>query len=1248
MGAGETGEAGGGGRAGVERRGEPREGEAGGESHVACKAIPHGGHVGLQAGIEAAWQVRPHDDMCGAAQSIHHAPCSRHCSIPCPIPCLLTYQFVPSLAPVAPPCACRGRGSRAVVEAVGRAAVLHDASYHSAIQLTGAQADISALLACCTSPGALPLASRPAPATPHTAHAARTDRGDGGAGEAARGEAWRRGVLELRALLCSVSSDTSSSDVIGPASFMWQAVACAAEQGCDGAARAPRATARAPGATAVLGAASGQGGGGERGGGEVKGGQKDEGFGWKQRRREKQGRRKQEQRRQRCVWVWVHALMLPDALAALTAASQQLDQESSSEQKGWRRRRVSVESREGELCRLEVAGRAALPLLLSVLRPSAPFNTLSPVLLPLPFPAAAAPAASASPAAPTSASPAGRSASSAAASARLQQSEASWKVLAEQGAHLPGGAVVGLRAVDARLLAGRGREAGGVAGGAPGGRIGSSHGQHTGSADVLHKGGLCFDWWRDVAGSVDGASIAAAPTLWIPREQHRAARCRGEHGARRGGGNESHMEMHDAWEAEEEARLTMGDSGEERAETREGVGGQRGGEVRGTAAAVTSTTPLPLSAPPPQRLLDAWRRALKLQGLMGAREAQRMGESVAGQWVQWQAGRGEGGSGGEGRGGGDGACGGEVCGEQAGCDVVVVKHGCGAMQGAAVTRCGVAVTRCGVAVTRWSVIVPSEWLQVCWYPFILHGAHAIGLAERHTLFTAAGLPLFPYDYSETFGYRCHVAASYLLQRARYDRTPPSKRPLCPPLPPAWAAASGAWGGAGEGGERGRDGGEGREGGGGEAEADMDLRVARCSARALSALLPAALRHGSRAAAHGDAADGEGGGGRGLWVDGRVTDQGGKGHAGQAGSGGGGWKLGAVGGAHGSRVGGAHGSRVGGAHGSRVSVEWRRVGERERGSTTWEERGADAAGGACVADGHGGGSVGMAMDVDSPAACPPLPLHALSSTAAPPRQHEQQGTCMVAVRVVPAGRGAAQAAAELCVPSPQDFHRFCFRRNGASVHGVHSPRASPLRLGPTLALALPLQLPPLPVYPGSVRASAWRGVVLPPSLLRTRLGSVPVAMARKTKRQVQKQKQRERRRGTEEEQYVASLRETEGLQRKEGDGARGGGQWCGGTRRGIREVVGFVTSAAPRGSKSRVSLGCVRASALHAAACRQYSSTIPSLSTIPSISTTSPSAALLPSVRVLLLMRCPASSAFRPVLVSLAAEDSGHLASTGWS
>ncbi|CAI5504173.1 unnamed protein product [Closterium sp. Naga37s-1] len=911
----------------------------------------------------------------------------------------------------------RGRGSRAVVEAAGRAAVLHDASYHSAIQLIAAQvgcpADICALLARCTPPGALPLAPRLPPSTPHTPHAACTGRGAGARGEAAwgeaaEGEAWRRGVLELRAMgsmphpppanrpsvtiilphptpppsstasplppfplpptstvspappcdqLFSSASDASSSDVIGPASFMWKPVACA-----GGAAVQGSGSGDAPFASAV-GAASSGCGGREGGGGEVKG--MEEGMGWKQRRRERQGRRKQEQRRQRCVWVWVHALMLPDALAALTAASQHMGlnrsppmpgQESSSEQKGWRRRRVSVESREGELCRLEVAGRAALPLLLSVLRPSAPFNTLSPALLPSPFPAAAAPAATASPAAPTSASPAGRSASSAAASARLQQSEASWKVLAEQGAHLPGGAVVGLRAVDARLLAGRGREAGGVAGGAPGGRIGSSRGQHTGSADVSHKGGLCFDWWRDVAASVDGASIAAAPTLWIPREQRRATRCRGEHGARRGehgarrgGGNESQMEMHDAWEADEEARLTMGDSGEERAERREGVGGQRGGEVRGTAAAVTSTTPLPNSAPPPQRLLDAWRRALKLQGLMGAREAQRMGESVAGQWVQWQAGRGEGGSGGEGRGGGDGACGGEVqggvvCGEQAGCDVVVVKHGCGAMQRA--------------AVTRWSVILPSDWLQACWHPFILHGAHAIGLAERHTLFTAAGLPLFPYDYPETFGYRCHVAASYLMQRARYDRTPPSKRPLCPPLPPAWAAASGVWGGAGEGGERGRDGGEGGEGGGGEAEADVDLRVARCSAHALSALLPAALRHGSRGAAHGDV-DGEGAGGRGVWVDGRVTDQGENGHAGQAGqvgSGGDGWKLGGVGGAHGSQVGGAHGSRVGGAHGSRVSVEWRRVGERERGSTTWEERGADAAaGGACVADGHGGGS-----------------------------------------------------------------------------------------------------------------------------------------------------------------------------------------------------------------------------------------------------------------------------------------------------
>ncbi|CAI7874131.1 unnamed protein product, partial [Closterium sp. NIES-53] len=991
-----------------------------------------------------------------------------------------------------------------------------------------AQVDICALLARCTPLGALPLAPRSAPATRHTPHAARTDRGGG---EAAWGEAWRHGVQELRAMLCSSASDTSSSDVIGPASFMWQPVACVGGAAVQGHVR------DAPAGAAVLGQgpASGEGGGGEGGGGEVKGGQKEEGMGWKQRRRERQGRRKQEQRRQRCVWVWVHALMLPDALAALTAASQQMGlscsppmqgQESGSEQKGRRRRRVSVESREGELCRVEVAGRTALPLLLSVLRPSTPLDALSPVLLPPPFPAAAAPA---------SASPAGRSASPAAASARLQQSEASWKVLAEHGAHLPGGAVVGFRAVDARLMAGSGKEAAGGAG----------------SVSVAHKGDLCFDWWRDVSGSVDGGAIAAAPSLWGEEEM-------------------------------------MGDGGEERAERRERVRGQGGGPA-GTPAAMAAPPP---RGPPPQHLLDVWRRALKLQGLMGAKEARRMGESVAGQWAQWQAGRGEGGSGGEGRGGGGGACGGGgeggvVCGEQPGCDVVVVKHGCGAMQGA--------------GVTRWSVILPSDWLEACWHPFILHGAHAIGLAERHTLFTAAGLPLFPYDYPETFSYWCHVAASYLLQRARYDRTPPSKRPLRPPVPPAWAAASGVWGGVGGGGERGGVGGDGGEGGGGEAEAvcgdgnaDVELRVARCSADVLSALLPAVLRSGCGVSADGDGAFGEGAGSRGVRLDGHGTGKGGRGQAGQVGRG--------------------EGEReergVGGAHGSQVNVAWRRVGERERGEVAWKERGAGAAGGGSVVDGEQGGDVGTGMDVDSCAACPPLPLHGLSSSAAPQRQHEQQGRCMVAVRVVPAGRGAAQAAAELCVPSPQDFHRFCSRRNGAAVHGA--------------------------------RASAWRGVVLPPSLLRTRLGSVPGAVVRKTKRQVQKQKQGERRRGTEEQQYVASLRGKEGLQRKEGEGARGGGEWRGGTRRWIREVIGFVTSVAPRGSKSRVSLGCVRASALHAAACRQFSSAIPSLSS------TSPSAALLPSLRVLLLMRCPASSAFRPVLVSLAAEDSGHLASTGWS
>ncbi|CAI5465211.1 unnamed protein product [Closterium sp. Yama58-4] len=1119
----------------------------------------------------------------------------------------------------------RGRGSRAVVEAVSRAAVLHDASYHSAIQLTGAQADICALLARCTPPGALPLA-------PHTPHAACTARGAGARGEAP----WACLVLHhsvpcpppqhalssttaclvlhhsmpcpppqhalssttaclvlhqsmpcpppqhalsstfqpskrhhhphppasrtssfLHSLtpppvspashlhstvspsspsdqLCSSSSDNSSSDVIGPASFMWQPAACAggaAVQGCgaaDGPGDAPFA--------AAVGAASSGSGGRERGGGEVKGGQ-EEGMGWKQRRRERQGRRKQEQRQQRRVWVWVHALMLPDALAALTAASQPVGfhrsppmqrQESGSEHKGPRRRRVSVESREGELCRVEVAGRMALPLLLSVLRPSAPLDALSPALLPPPFTAAAARAATASPAAPASALPAGLPDSSVAASLRLQQSEASWKVLAEHGAWLPGGAVVGFRAVDARLLAGSGRGTGGVAGGAGGGRtrIGSCDGRHAGRAHVSHKGGLCFDWWRDVAGSVDGAFIAAAPTLWVSREQRRAAHCREEHGAGRGRANQSEEEdvdMRHESEEDEDAKLTIGDSGEERAERRGRVGGQRGGESSGTAAAMTSSTPLPPLGPPPQRLLDAWRRALKLQGLMGAREARRMGESVAGQWAQWQAGRGDGGSGGEGRGGGDEACGGEgqggggqggeghggvLCGEQAGCDVVVVKHGCGAMQGA--------------AVTRWSVILPSDCLHACWHPFILHGAHAIGLAEWHTLFTAAGLPLFPYDYPETFSYRCHVAASYLLQRARYDRTPASKRPLCPPLPPAWAAACGARGGVGGGGESGGDGGDGGEEGGGEAEAacDVDLRVARCSAAVLSALLPAVLRHGCRGGG-GDGGGSEGEGSTAVRLDGHGTGTSGRGQAGQAGRGEGEREV----------------RGVGGAHGSRVSVEWRRVGERARGPGAWEERGAvGAAGGGCGAEWQGGGSVGM-MDVASPAPCPPLPLHGLSSSAAAQRQHEQQGTCMVAVRVVPAGRGAAQTAAELCVPSHQDFHRFCSRFNGAAVLGA--------------------------------RASAWRGFALPPSLLRTRLGSIPVAVARKTKRQLQKQKQRERQRGTEEQRYVAGLRGRERLQRRGGEGAREEGQGRGGARqgaveKGAREVVGFVTSAAPRG------------------------------------------------------------------------------------
>ncbi|GJP41612.1 hypothetical protein CLOM_g1264 [Closterium sp. NIES-68] len=1061
----------------------------------------------------------------------------------------------------------RGHGSRAVLEAADRAALVHDASYHSAIQLSGTQSHICTLLARCTPHGALPLSPRPATAAPHTPYAASTSSGVVGESEEARGEAWRNGQLELRAMLCSPASDSPSSTVIGPAAFMWQPVPCvsrASEDGCD---------AHAP---ANGGAGSGIKHAGD-GGGEVKAGGKGERWRWKQRCRERQGQRKQQQRQQRRVWVWVHALMLRDALEALRAPSAPMGwrqggqlaegcdggQDTRGARSSRRRTGVRVESREGELCRVEVAGRTALPLLLSVLVPAAPGDRPSQLLLHAH--SSAATAATTSAAAAVSASPT-------AASLRLQQSEASWKVLSEHGVFLPSGAVVGFRAVDARHMAGRGTSGRGGGVNACNGRL--HGGAHTGSADLSKLPNRRFDWWRHAVSSGDGGSLAAAPSLWDPRGRGGVA---GGRGVDEGGGGErerasaeGRVGMSERGEGEEEEERVMEVGGEER--VMEGGGEEmeaKGGAVNGApgfkrsaqaASAGCSAGALPPSVPPPQHLLDACRRAHKLQGLVGASEARRMAERASSAWEEW-----EGGMGGERQGGGK-AC--EVEGRQGvehgrhSCDVAVVRHGCGALQ--------------AHGVTRWSVILPCSWLQAFWQAFILQGAHAMGLSERHTLFTAAGLPLFPYDYPETFSYRCHVAASYSLQRARYDRSPPSKRPLRFPLPPDWAAACGG---------RGRMGGDGGDGGigcaedaeaGGHRNSDVDLTVARCSGEAVAALLPAVARDGcAGAAGAGAGAEREGVGRRGVGVHCCGTGKGRRGGAAQEGGRGG----------------------------------------------PWEGRGA---GGADSARGRGEGGEGMAGDVEHPnshAACPPLPPLGLSSSA--PLQ--QQQSRMLLVHVVPAGRGAAVAAAELCLPSPRDFHHFCCRLNGARAHGA--------------------------------RSSAWRGVILPHSRLRCRLGAGPGVVVRKTKQQLRRQKQRERWRGVAEQEYVAGVKGREEAQRREGeravDGRPGhgrveagvgedgrGGARGGAAEREPREVVGFVTSAAPRGSKSRVSLACVRASAMLSASSRQFSA----ISSLAPPATTSP----LPALRVLLLMRRPHSSAYRPVLASLAAEDAGRLATTAWS
>lgn len=89
------------------------------------------------------------------------------------------------------------------------------------------------------------------------------------------------------------------------------------------------------------------------------------------------------------------------------------------------------------------------------------------------------------------------------------------------------------------------------------------------------------------------------------------------------------------------------------------------------------------------------------------------------------------------------------------------------------------------SVKRFSIVLPLSWVKVFWNAFILNGAHAIGLREKHWIACEFGLPYFPWDYPDcsSYSYIMKMDATAMNQKATL--CPPSQRPLEIPISPPW-------------------------------------------------------------------------------------------------------------------------------------------------------------------------------------------------------------------------------------------------------------------------------------------------------------------------------------------------------------------------------------------------------------------------------------------------------------------------------
>ncbi|XP_019055970.1 PREDICTED: uncharacterized protein LOC104613045 isoform X2 [Nelumbo nucifera] len=85
----------------------------------------------------------------------------------------------------------------------------------------------------------------------------------------------------------------------------------------------------------------------------------------------------------------------------------------------------------------------------------------------------------------------------------------------------------------------------------------------------------------------------------------------------------------------------------------------------------------------------------------------------------------------------------------------------------------------------WSIILPLSWVKAFWVPLVSHGAHAIGLREKHWISCAVGFPSFPFDFPDCNAYSCFMATEAASFDKKVELRPFPVRPLKVPIPPPW-------------------------------------------------------------------------------------------------------------------------------------------------------------------------------------------------------------------------------------------------------------------------------------------------------------------------------------------------------------------------------------------------------------------------------------------------------------------------------